>query len=163
LAKALIRAVVPLKRIGLPLLVSLGLLVVPPLARGSDITFRRALRPYVTRLTADIGYLSSFSTPSKSAAGGVLQRLSKIRSDLTGATRAATRQRASTNSGRTGRVRVLSALHDATAAAGDASACATAARAGNRSAAKGDQTREQSEINKAIPLFESGGKLLRMF
>jgi len=58
---------------------------------------------------------------------------------------------------------VLSALHDATVAANDARASATAARSGIRSTAKRDAKKEQSEINKAIALFESGGRLLHLF
>src|ERR1700730_5493802 len=103
-ARALTRLLaVPMKRIALALLVSLGLLAVAPLAHASDVSLEHALKAYKTRLTADIGYLASFSPPSKSAAATALSRLAKLRSDLTGATQAATRQQASTNSGRKGR------------------------------------------------------------
>ena len=162
-AMALIRARMPTKRFALPVLVLLGVLVAAPLAWGSDGSFRRALRPYVGRLTADIGYLSNFSTPSKRAAIGALDRLSKVHNDLAGATQAATHQQASSTSGRTGRTQVLAGLREATTAASDARASAAAARSGNRSAAKRHQRQEQRDINKAIPQFESGGKLLHMF
>lgn len=152
-----------MKRVAPALLVSLGLLVASPLAQASDASLKSALKRYEARLTTDIGYLSSFSAPSRSTAPAALSRLSKIRSDLTGAARAATGEQASTSSGRKGRTLVLSGLHDATVAADDARACATAARSGNRSTARGDAKAEQSEINKAIGLFESGGKLLHLF
>ena len=58
---------------------------------------------------------------------------------------------------------MLSGLHDATLAASDARAAAAAARSGKRSTARRDAKEEQREINKAIPLFESGGKLLHLF
>jgi hypothetical protein len=163
-SKAFVRLLeVPMNRVVLPLLVSLAVLAAAPFAQASDASLKKALKPYETRLTTDIGYLSNFSAPSKSAAPAALTKLSKIRSDLTGATKAATGQQASTSSGRKGRTQVLSALHDATVAAGDAQACATAARFGNKSTAKRDAKAEQGEINKAIPLFESGGKLLHLF
>jgi hypothetical protein len=155
--------VVAMKRSALPLLVLLAPLVPAPLAQASDASLKQALKPYETRLTTDIGYLSGFSAPSRSAAPAALRKLSKAGSDLTGASEAATRQQASTSSGRKGRALVLSGLHDATVAAGDARACATAARSGNRSTAKRDANAEQSEINKAIASFESGGKLLHLF
>jgi hypothetical protein len=163
MSKSFIHLPVPMKRVALPLLVSFGMLVAAPLAQASDASLTRAVKPYKTRLTADIGYLSSFSVPSKSASSGVVRRLSKIRNDLNGATRAASGQQASTSSGRKGRTLVLSALHDATVATADARACATAAGSGNRSGANRDQRQEQTEIQKAIPLFESGGRLLHLF
>jgi hypothetical protein len=58
---------------------------------------------------------------------------------------------------------VLSALHDATVAVDDAQASASAARSGKRSTAKRDATAERRQINKAIPLFMAGGKLLHLF
>jgi hypothetical protein len=152
-----------MKRFALLTLVGLGLLGVPPVAVASDASLKAALKPYESRLTTDIGYLSSFSTPSRSAALPALSKLSKIRSGLSGATRAASRQQASSSSGRRGRTLVLSALADATLAPGDAQASANAARSGSRSAAKRKAKEEQSEINKAIPLFESGGRLLHLF
>jgi hypothetical protein len=144
-----------MKRLVLPL----GLLAAAPLAQASNASLEKALKPYETRLTTDISYLSNFSAPSKKAAPAALTKLSKINSDLSGATKAATGQQASTSSGRKGRTQVLSALHEATVATSDARACATAARSGKKSTAKS----EQSEINKAIPLFESGGELLHLF
>ncbi len=152
-----------MKRVMLPLLVSLGVLAVAPVAQANDASLEHALKPYKARLTSDIGYLSSFSAPSKRAASGALSTLSKVRADLDGATRAANGQQASTSSGRRGRTEVLSAFHDATLAAGDAQASAKAAHAGHSSTAKRDAGEEQTEINSAIPLFESGGGLLHLF
>jgi hypothetical protein len=152
-----------MKRFVLWLFVSLGVLMIPPLALASDASLKGALKPYEGRLTTDIGYLSSFSASSRSAAD--LRQLAQrgSRGDLFGATRAASHQQASSSSGRKGRTLVLSALADATVAAGDARASAIAARSGNRSAAKRYGREEQSGINKAIPLFESGSKLLHLF
>jgi hypothetical protein len=160
MSKTLIRLVT---RVAAPLLVVLGLLVAVPLAQASDASLKRAMKAYESRLTTDIGYLSNFSVPSRSAASTVLHKLSKIGTDLSAATRTAKGQQASTNSGRKARTLLLSALSDATTGTGDARTCATAARSGNRSAAKRDQRNEQNEINKAIPLFESAGKLLHLF
>lgn len=156
-------SLVAMKRGALPLLVALGLLVAAPLAQANDASLEHALKPYEARLTKDIGYLSSFSAPKKSAATAALHRLAKIHTDLTGATHAATTHQASTSSGRRGRTLVLSALHDAIVALGDARSCATAARSGNGSAAKRDRKQALKEINKAIPLFEAGGTLLHLF
>lgn len=144
-------------------LLTLGVLVVAPLAQASDRSLERALKAYQSRLTADIGYLSSFSTPSRGSAGAVLSRLSKIGSDLSGASRAARAQRASSRSGSRGRSLVLSALSNASVAVGDARAAAYAARAGNRSTAARYTRAERSAINRAIPQFESGGHLLHLF
>ena len=152
-----------MKRVALPLLVAVALVAVTPVAQASDQTLRRALQAYKTRLTADIAYLASFSAPTKSKASVALRRLSKVRSDLTGATRAANGQQASSGSGRRGRKLVLSGLQHALTAAGDARASATAARSGNRAAAKRDARHERGEINQAVPLFESGGRLLHLF
>ncbi len=149
--------------VAVPLLVSLGLLVAAPLAQASDASLKRAVKPYVARLTADIGYLSNFSVPSRSGAATVLRRLPKISKDLRGATRAVKDNQGSTSSGRKGRTLALSALGHATIATRDARTCATAVRSGHRSAAKNDQRREQSEINKAISQFEAAGKLLHLF
>jgi hypothetical protein len=154
---------VTMKRVALPLVVAVGLLAVAPLAHASDASLKRALRAYKARLTTDIGYLASFAAPNKGAAVGALRRLSTVRGDLTGATHAATLQQASTSSGRRARTLVLSGLHDAIAAVGDARASATAARSGNRSAAKRAARKARDETNKAIPLFESGGRLLHLF
>lgn len=145
------------------LLFSFGLLAAVPIAQANDSSLTKALKRYENRLTTDIGYLSGFTVPSRKAASAVLAKLTKVRTDLAGATHAAGARQASTSSGRKGRTQVLSALHDATVAASDAQSCATAARSGNRSTAKRDAKAEQSEINKAIPLFESGGKLLHLF
>jgi len=147
----------------LVLLVSVGLLAGVPLAQASDVTLEKAMKPYEKRLTTDISYLSSFSAPSKRAAPAMLTKLSRIHNDLAGATDAADSQQASTSTGRQGRSEVLSALHDASLATNDANACATAARSGKTSAAKRDAKAEQGEIDKAIPLFESGGRKLNLF
>jgi hypothetical protein len=141
----------------------LGLLALAPLAQASDATLEKAMKPYEKRLTTDISYLSNFSAPSKKAAPSTLTKLSTIGGDLAGATKAAASHQASTSSGRRGRTQILAALHDATAATSDAKASATAARAGKTSTAKRDAKTEQSQITKAIPLFESGGKLLKLF
>ena len=145
------------------LLLLLGLLALAPLAQASDATLEKAMKPYEKRLTNDISYLSNFSAPSKKAAPSTLNKLSRISSDLAAATKAATGHQASTSSGRKGRTQILAALHDATTATSDARTCAKAARAGKKSTAKRDAKTEQRQINKAIPLFESGGKLLKLF
>jgi hypothetical protein len=147
----------------IPLLASGAVLVAAPLVQASDRTVTHALKPYEARLTADVGYLASFSAPSKGAAAGALGRLSKVSKHLSGAKRAASGQMASSSSGRKGRTEVLQALNDALLATGDARASAEAARAGKRSTARRDAKAEQREINKAIPLFESGGKKLHLF
>jgi hypothetical protein len=147
----------------LVLLVLLGLLAVASLAQASNATLEKAMKAYEKRLTTDISYLANFSAPSKHAAFSTLSKLSTITRDLAGATKAATDHQASTSSGRKGRTQILAALHDATTATSDAKASATAARSGKTSTAKRDAKAEQSEINKAIPLFESGGKTLHLF
>jgi hypothetical protein len=152
-----------MKRTALLLPVLVAVLAAAPFAQANDASLTKALKRYETRLTTDIGYLSSFAAPSKNGARAALSKLSKVRSDLGGATNAANGQQASTASGRKGRAQVLSALHDATVAASDARASATAARSGLRSTAKRDAKNELSEINKAIALFESGGRLLHLF
>jgi hypothetical protein len=151
-----------MKRIALSLL-SFGLLAAAPLAQASDRSLEQALRAYQARLTSDIGYLSSFSTPSRGSAGAVLSRLSRIGGDLNGASRAARGQRASSHSGSRGQSLILSALGNASVAVSDARAAAYAARSGNRSTASRDARAEQSAINRAIPQFESGGHLLHLF
>jgi len=150
-------------RVAVPVLISLGLLLAAPLAQASDASLKRAVKPYVQRLTADISYLSNFSVPSKGGTATVLRRLSKVRKDLGGATRAVKDNQGSTSSGRKGRTLALSALAHATTATGDAVSCASAVRAGHRSVAKSDQRREQNEINKAISQFETAGRLLHLF
>ncbi len=145
----------------LAVLVALG--AGTPVALASDVSLTKALKRYETRLTSDIAYLSSFAAPSKTAAPAALRALSKIRRDLTGAIRAANGQQASTSTGREARTLVLSGLHYATGAAGHAKASATAARSGAVFTAKHAARAEQTEIHKAIPLFERGGKLLHLF
>jgi hypothetical protein len=152
-----------MKRVLLPLIVSIGLLAVAPLAQASDASLEHALKPYKTKLTTDIAYLSSFSAPSKSRAAAALRRLSKVGGDLAGVTRAANSQQASTKSGRKGRKLVFEGLHDATLAVGDARVSATVAKSGHGSTAKRDARSERAEINNAIPLLEQGGKLLHLF
>jgi hypothetical protein len=152
-----------MKRLLLPSIVSIGLLAMAPMARGSDASLEHALKPYKTKLTTDVAYLSSFSAPSKSRATATLRRLSNVAGDLAGATRAANGQQASTTSGRKGRKLVLQGLHDATLAVGDARASATAAKSGQRSTAKRDARSERAKINKAIPQLEQGGMLLHLF
>jgi hypothetical protein len=152
-----------MKRVLLPSIVSIGLLAMAPMARGSDASLEHALKAYKTKLTTDVAYLSSFSAPSKSRATATLRRLSKVAGDLAGATRAANGQQASTKSGRKGRKLVLEGLHDATLAVRDARASATAAKSGQRPTAKRDARSEQAKINNAIPMLEQGGKLLHLF
>ncbi|MHB1571932.1 MAG: hypothetical protein ACYCXW_24030 [Solirubrobacteraceae bacterium] len=132
-------------------------------ANASDASFRRALAPYKTKLTTDIAYLSNFSAPSKRAAPSSLRTLSRISRDLAGATKAAKGQQGSTTSGRKGRSEVLSALSYATSATSYARSSATAARGGNRSRALAYARSEQARIDKAIPLFEDGGRRLHLF
>ena len=152
-----------LRRVGVLSLVAIGLLLGAPLAQASDASLEHALKSYEKRLASDIGYLSSFSTPTRSGAPAALRTLSSVRADLTGATKAANSNQASTSSGRTGRAQVLSALHGAATAAIDAEHCATAARSGHRTQARRDATAEQRAINQAIVLFEAGGKRLHLF
>ncbi len=152
-----------MKRVSLLCLVSTAMLVSPSLARASDASLEHALAAYQSRLTSDIGYLANFSTPSRSGAAGALARLSSVQSDLTGASRAASGQQASSSAGRKGRALVLSALSEAITATGDARAAADAARAGKGSAARSDAAKEHSAIDEAIPRFEQGGSLLHLF
>ena len=144
-------------------LVVVGLLVGAPLALASDASLQRALKVYENRLASDIGYLSSFTTPTRCGAPAVLRRLSSVRTDLSGATQAAARNQASTSSGRTGRAQVLSALRYAATATVDADYSARAARAGNRTRARRYARAEQGMINRAITLFEAGGRRLHLF
>ena len=144
-------------------LAALGVLALAPLAQASDRSLERALGADKSRLTSDISYLASFSAPSRSSASGVLSRLSRIGSDLNGASRAASSQRASSSSGRHGQLLILTALSDAMFAESEAHASASAARSGSRSTASRDARAEQGEINRAIPDFESGGHLLHLF
>ncbi len=152
-----------MKRLATPFIVLLALVSTASVARASDSSLEHALSVYKGRLTADIGYLASFSAPNRSGAGGALSRLSRVESDLAGARQAATGQQGSSSSGRKGRALVLSGLGDALGAAGDARASATAARSGKSSTARSDARSETSEINRAIPLFQQGGTLLHLF
>jgi len=153
----------PMKRVGLSLLVIVGLAVAPAPGWATDASLKSALKPYKTRLTTDVAYLAGFKVPKKSAVGGVLKKLSKITKDLQGAATAANRNQASSNTGRQGRTQVLAGLHDATSAGAAARACAKAVRSGKGSKAKTDHKQVQSNINKAIPLLESGGTKLKLF
>lgn len=145
------------------LLVCAALLAAAPLARAGDGSIRRAMKPYKVKLTVDIGYLSNFSAPSRKAAPGALRRLSRIRTDLTGASRALRHQRASSRNGRRGRADVLKALHHALTATTRARSSARAARAGHRITARRIARSEQRQIDRAIREFETGGRLLRLF
>ena len=152
-----------MRRVGISLVIVMGLAALAGPAWASDATLKNALKPYKTRLTADVAYLAAFKVPSSSAASGVQSKLSKISKDLQGATQAANANQASTKNGRKGRSQVLDGLHDAIAAADSARACVKAVKAGKASAAKSDRKLEQSNVNRAIPLLESGGKLLKLF
>ena len=140
-----------------------GLLASPTLAHASDTSLRHALSTYESRLTSDIGRLANFAVPSRAAAASTVAAMTKVNADLEGAVRAATAQKASTSAGRRGRTLVLSGLHEAIVAAGDAKAAALAARTGHGAAARAQAAKERAAINRAIPLFESGGKLLHLF
>jgi hypothetical protein len=155
--------VVFVSRAVVPVLFLLSLLTAAPLAQASDRSLERAIAPYKSRLTSDIGYLSNFAAPSRHSAPGVQTRVARILGDLAAVTSAAKGQRASSSSVRHGQSLVLSALHYATLAAEDARASAGAARSGNGAGARGDARAELSQINRAIPLFESGGHLLHLF
>lgn len=145
------------------LLIGAALLISAPLAHANDAGIRRVMKPYKTRLTVDIAYLSNFSAPSRKAAPAALRKLSSIGIDLHGASRALARQTASSANGRRGRADVLSALRDALAAASDAHSSAAAARAGHVATARRDAKAEQRHIGQAIPKFEAGGRLLHLF
>jgi hypothetical protein len=132
-------------------------------ASANDASVKRAFKTYDKRLTKDIAYLANFKTPGKRSSGSVLSHVRKIRADLKGAENAQKGKKASTAGGRKGRQEVLAALHDAGTAAGSARTSAIAVRGGHHSAAKHDARQEQTAINKAIPLFESGGKKLHLF
>jgi hypothetical protein len=153
----------PMKRFTIPLLVMLGLLALAPLAAASDKSLENALKPYKTKLTTDVAYLAAFKAPSKSKAGGVLKKLSKIEGDLNGAKNAANGQQASTSGGTQGRSEVLSGVGDLLAGAGDAKSSASAAKAGKSGKAKSDAKQALKEINKAIPVLEAGGMKLKLF
>jgi hypothetical protein len=152
-----------MKRIATPFLALVALAVAVPVAGANDASLEHALGAYKSRLTADIGYLASFSVPSRAGAGGTLSRLSTIQHDLAGARHAASAQQGSSSAGRRGRTLVLSALGDAIAAAGHAQSSANAARSGKTSTARSEARTESSDINRAIPLFQQGGTLLHLF
>lgn len=152
-----------MKRIALPCLVTIVALGLAPGAQASDASLQHALKAYQARLTSDIGYLAGFTVPSRSAAGRALTRLAGVHRDLAAASGAASSQQASSSSGRRGRSLVLAALSGAITATGDAEAAASAARAGRSSAARSDVAAEQAAINRAIPQFEQGGRLLHLF
>jgi hypothetical protein len=156
-------AVVSTRWLALPLVVLLTIGAAASIAQASDASLKHALKGYENRLTADIGYLASFTAPSKSGAAGALKKLSTISKQLKGATQAANGQQASSAKGTKGRKDVLAALKDASAAVTAAKASANAAKAGNSSTAKHDAKQERQKINKAIPLFEAGGKALGLF
>ena len=152
-----------MKRFVLPLILMFSVLALAPLAAASDKSLESALKPYKSKLTTDVAYLAAFKAPSKSKAGGVLKKLSKIEGDLTGAKNAANGQQASTSSGTQGRTEVLSGLGDLLAANGDAKNSASAAKAGKSSTAKSDAKLELKATNKAIPVLEAGGMKLKLF
>lgn len=154
----------PRIRIGsLALTLCLGLGLLVPAAQADDAGLQKALKAYEHRLTSDIGYLAGFTVPSKRSVSSTLHRLSKIGKDLAGATHAASSHHASSTAGAKGRTEVLQALHDATAATRDAEASAKAVRGGKAAKAKHEAKLELSATNKAIKLFESGGKKLHLF
>lgn len=144
-------------------LVALFVAVGGGVAQASDASLTKAMKAYKTRLTTDIAYLANFSAPAKARAGATLTKLGKINRDLLGARHAAQINQASTASGRKGRTEVLSALGYALTSTKDATASARAARAGHRAAARADARAALREINKAIPLFEDGGRRLHLF
>ena len=152
-----------MKKVAVPMFVVLGLLAGVPMAQASDASLRHALKNYETRLTTDIGYLSSFSAPRRARASAALHTIATVRGDLSGATAAGNSQQASSNSGRRGRALVLTGLSEASLAASDARASAVAARAGQRAVARHDAQVEHGEIMRAVTSFEAGGRLLHLF
>jgi hypothetical protein len=150
-----------MKRIALTVVV--GALVIAPVASASDSTLEHALKPYKTKLTTDIAYLATFSAPSKSAARGVSKQLLKVEKDLKAAQSAAKNNQASSAKVATGRTQVLTGLSDALIAVADANASVKAARAGKTTTAKNDAKSARSEITKAVPVLEAGGKALGLF
>lgn len=152
-----------MKRGLVALAVAVALLGLAPLASASDSSLRRALNGYKSRLTSDISYLAYFSAPSRSRTSSVLSRLSGVSSDLNGAIRAANGQRSSSRTGSRAKSLLLAAFGYALSATGYARASAYAARSGRGSSARSDARAEQGQINRAIPLFEQGGRLLHLF
>ena len=141
--------------------VALGALA--PAGAASDKSLENALKPYKSKLTADVAYLANFKAPSKSKAGAALKKLATVNGDLTGAKNAAENNQASSSKGRSGRTAVIAGLTDALAAVADGKASASAAKSGKASTAKTDAKAELKETNKAIPLLESGGMKLGLF
>lgn len=150
-----------MKRIALTVL--LGALGIAPAATASDSSLTNALKPYKTKLTADISYLATFQAPSKSAASGVSKKLSKIGKDLKAVQKAANDNQASSSKVATGRSEVLTGVGDALKATADANASVTAARAGKKATAKKDAKAARAEISKAVPVLEAGGHALGLF
>ncbi len=150
-----------MKRIALTVLV--GALAIAPAATASDSSLVAALKPYKTKLTNDIAYLSTFAAPSKSAASGVSKKLSKIEKDLKAVQSAAKDNPASSSKGTTGRSEVLAGVGDALTATADANAAVAAARAGHKATAKKDARAARAEIAKAVPVLEAGGHALGLF
>ena len=152
-----------IKRFMLPLVICLSLGALAPLAMASDSSLENALKLYKSKLTVNIAYLANFKAPSKSGAATALRKLSKIKGDLNGAKNAATANQGSTASGKAARTQVISGLGDALTSLGDDQKSATAAKSGKASTAKSDAKAGFKEINKAIPLLESGGMKLKLF
>jgi hypothetical protein len=152
-----------MKRALLPLLILLGLLAAAPVGLASDKSLENALKPYKSKLAADVAYLASFKAPNKSKAGAALRKLSTITHDLTGAKNAAASNQASSSKGNIGRSEVIAGLSDALVAAADGKASSSAAKSGRVSTAKAEAKAELKETNKAIPLLESGGMKLGLF
>jgi hypothetical protein len=153
---------VSMKRAVLPVLVLIGLLATP-VALASDKSLKTALEPYKTKLTTDIGYLASFTAPTKSKGAAATKQLGKIESTLKGVKNAAESQQASSSKGSTGRTDVIAGVTDALTATADGKAAASAAKSGKSSSAKSDAKAELKAIDKAIPLLETGGKDLGLF
>jgi hypothetical protein len=145
------------------LVVIVGLLALAPVGLASDKSLEKALKPYKTKLTTDVAYLATFSAPSKSHARATLSKLSKVKTDLTGAKNAASGQQASSSKGKTGRTDVIAGVTDALAAEKLAAQSASAAKSGKKSTAKSDAKAAVKELNKAIPVLEAGGKALGLF
>jgi hypothetical protein len=152
-----------IKRIMLPLAICLSVGALAPMAMASDSSLEKALKPYKSKLTVDVAYVANFKAPSKSGAAAALTKLSKIKGDLNGAKNAATANQGSTASGKTARTQVISGLSDSLTALADDQKSASEAKSGKASTAKSDAKAGFKEINKAIPLLESGGQKLKLF
>ena len=151
-----------MKRVVLSLLVMIGLLATP-VALASDKSLEAALKPYKAKLTTDIAYLANFKAPTKSKAAAATKELGKIASTLNGAKKAAEDNQASSSKGKAGRTDVINGLTDALSAASDGKSAASAAKSGKGSSAKSHAKSEKTEIDKAIPLLETGGTDLKLF